>query len=42
MSHNSIDIDEDSEEEACSYVESNWVLFEQAIKRINAEKSANN
>lgn len=42
MPHNSIDIDEDPEEEARSYIESNWSLFEQAIKRINAEKSANN
>ncbi|KAF0556085.1 MULE transposase domain protein [Gigaspora margarita] len=41
-SHNIINIDEDLEEEARSYVESNWALFEQAIKRIEAEKSANN
>ncbi|CAG8681549.1 9477_t:CDS:2, partial [Cetraspora pellucida] len=39
---NSTNIDEDLKEEARSYIESNWALFEQAIKRVNAKKSANN
>ncbi|KAF0468863.1 ATP-dependent DNA helicase pif1 [Gigaspora margarita] len=42
MSNNSIDIEKDPKEEARSYVESNWALFEQAINQINSEKSANN
>ncbi|CAG8667339.1 9580_t:CDS:2 [Ambispora leptoticha] len=34
--------DEDPDEEARAYVESNWELFEQAFNRINSEKATNN
>ncbi|KAF0538294.1 ATP-dependent DNA helicase pif1 [Gigaspora margarita] len=40
--YNSTNINEDPDDEARSYVESNWALFEQAIKRISTDKFANN
>ncbi|CAG8438552.1 931_t:CDS:2, partial [Scutellospora calospora] len=37
-----VDADEDPDEEARTYVESNWELFEQAFKKICSEKADNN
>ncbi|CAG8457444.1 9552_t:CDS:2 [Cetraspora pellucida] len=37
-----VNAEEDPEEKARTYVESNWKLFEQAFKRICSEKDANN
>ncbi|CAG8737063.1 659_t:CDS:2, partial [Cetraspora pellucida] len=37
-----VDIDEDPEEDACSYIETTWPLVEQAMKRIHDKRSANN
>ncbi|CAG8565283.1 16687_t:CDS:2 [Cetraspora pellucida] len=34
--------EKDPDKEACTYIESNWELFEQAFRRICTKKAANN